>query len=179
MLTPFQTPIGPMHGIGVDRMFRLAYQVDSNSGWVIVRGSQHDITMIVPVFLSDPLWTLSAAAIQLLHGRDVVSFQWADEPGTWNWTIQQRSDYLSIVISFSQLSFGMTLMTDVPDVVFQTECRVVEFTGQVLSVLDQIERDVGLAAYLAAAPGSGGFPTEYHGLLRQLQRDYRRDNQHR
>jgi hypothetical protein len=53
---------------------------------------------------------------------------------------------------------------------FATRCRLIEFTGQILAVLDTIAREIGSEKYAARVPGSGGFPTARHATLRSLQR---------
>ena len=144
-------------------MFRIAYDVTQRD-IVTVRNADDELTMVVAAFLTDPLDTLADAAIHLLLHRDEVTFQWADEPGTWEWVIQRSGDVVQIVIAFSRLDFGKRVMTDTPSVQFQTQCRLLEFTGQVLSILDRVQREGHATAS----------DTEQYARLKKLQREYRR-----
>jgi hypothetical protein len=146
-----------------EQLFRLAYDP---RGLVTVSSDTDELVMVIADFITDPLWELSDAAIRLLRGLgDEVDIELQSEPDIYRWEIRQTGDRLRIEIAFID---GPRTMHNTGERVFDTHCRTREFTGQVLSALDQAWRDLGQDGYLAATRNQ--LPSENHTQLRSLSR---------
>jgi hypothetical protein len=116
-------------------MFRLSYP---SEGIIVVTGQSAVAHLYVAEFLRDPIMDLAEVAIQLLQGMVAdVRMEWFAEPGMYRWSIQRTEERLSIQITYER-DDGMKRRSH--NTLFEEECRLVEFTGQVLSVIDSIAR---------------------------------------
>lgn len=122
--------------MGGDDVFRLSYP---SEGIVTVQAEDSEAHLLVAVFLRDPIMNLAEAAIQLLQGVVTeIKLEWFSEPGVYQWVLKRTGERLSIQIIY----FRAGVSASGPrEVVFSADCRLVEFTGQVLSVVDRVVRE--------------------------------------
>ena len=123
----------------------LVYQLQG-AGWAnasVSNGStRHHIAVS---YLSDALGDMARATVHLLQGGRETSFNFQDEPGAHRWCIVQDDRcFLGIRIewfaqTFPPCSGGVK--------VFECDCHLLEFAGQVLAVLAGILEKEGIEGY--------------------------------
>jgi len=129
------------------KIMELVYQLEG-AGWADARISDGSRQLGMSVsYLSDALGDMAKAALHLLRGGREASFSFEDEPGQNRWLLTRgEADSLRIQIrwfddTFSSLDFGRGKE------VFFCECAVLDFAGQVHSVLHQVLEDEGAEGY--------------------------------
>lgn len=98
-------------------------------------------------YLSDALGDLASATTAALRGHPRPTASFAEEPGEYRWILEPLADgRLRVrVLEFSSLP------SDRPDeegsVLLDTVCRLRTFAGAVLSEIQRLEREHGVAGY--------------------------------
>ena len=127
---------------------RLVYQL-AGAGWADARisdnSSYRDMTVS---YLSDALGDMARAALQLLRGAREASFSFEDEPGEHRWILSRgEADSLRIRILWFEDTFSPPSQERGTEV-FKCDCAVLDFVGQVSSVLQTVLADEGIEGYM-------------------------------
>jgi hypothetical protein len=128
-------------------MMQIVYQL-FGAGWADARISDQSSYRDMAVsYLSDSLGDMARAALQLLRGAREVSFSFQDEPGEHRWTLSRgEADSLRIRILWFEDTFSPRAQEHGTEV-FECDCAVLDFVGQVSSVLQTLLQDEGIEGY--------------------------------
>jgi len=146
---------------------QLVYQL-AGSGWADARISHNSGYRDMAVsYLSDALGDMARAALQLLCGAREASFSFQDEPGEHRWILSHgEADSLYIRILWFEDSFSPRPQGRGGEV-FMCECAVLDFVGQVSSVLQNLLADEGIEGYMRRWQ-SHEFPLEAFTEIQRL-----------
>ena len=126
---------------------QLVYQL-AGAGWADARISDSSGYRDMAVsYLSDGLGDMARAALQLLRGMREVSFSFQDEPGEHRWMLSRsEADSLRIRILWFEDTFSPRPQERGTEV-FKCDCALLDFVGQVSSVLQTLLADEGIEGY--------------------------------
>ena len=150
----------------------LSYKL-TGSGWASAVVSDGDRQFEIPriSYLSDALKDLVKAAIGLLEGATRVWFLWHDEPGEHRWIVNRISDDLVIRILWFDDAFK-ALPDEKGKELFRFNCRLANFTGEVLACARSLLSEYGKEAY--RDQWRSKFPDEEFGRLERLTNERRK-----
>ena len=125
----------------------IIYQL-AGAGWADARvRADHGYRDMSVSYLSDALGDMAAAAVALVRGARSARFAFQDEPGEHRWLLERGADdSLRIRVVWFEDTFAAR-RDDRGAEVFSCECTVLDFAGQVLSVLGSILEDHGVDGY--------------------------------
>lgn len=125
-----------------------SYKLDG-AGWATATLSNGRSELNVTIsYLTDALGDLTATIVGLLENARYARFSWEDEPGEYRWIIKKGVDGKTLHLKI--LGFG-----DVYDyredekgqVLFETECQLLQFAVQVKTALKTILQEHGVKGY--------------------------------
>lgn len=125
-------------------------------------------------YLSDAIGDMAWAAVNLLRGSRNVTFNFQDEPGEHCWMLERGvSDSLHICIRWFAETFHSGNALNGAEV-FSCDCTVLDFVGEVSSVLTGLLEDADGEAYKRRWGHS--FPIDaYNEIQRRLTTNDRVD----
>ena len=126
----------------------ITYQL-GDAGWADARvrdaNCSRDISSVS--YLSDALGDMAVAAVALVQGARSVRFAFEHEPGEHRWLLERgEDDLLGISLLWFDDNFPAR-QDDAGEEVFSCQCRVLDFAGQVLSILASILEQYGVSGY--------------------------------
>lgn len=126
---------------------------------------------VIASYHSDALGDLVRAVIRLLEGQPEASAAFYDEPGEYRWRfVRKGTDRLLIrMLEFPKLWSRDIYPDEEGKPVLDAECRLRTFAGAVLSELQRLQAEYGLAGYREKWVHHE-FPVEEQEKLRKLLR---------
>jgi hypothetical protein len=148
-------------------MMQLVYKL-AGAGWADARISNTSVYRDMAVsYLSDALGAMARAALQLLRGAREASFSFQDEPGEHRWILSRgEADSLRIRILWFEDNFSPRPQERGTEV-FGCDCAVLDFVGQVSSVLQTLLADEGIDGYIRRWQ-SDEFPVDTFAEIQRL-----------
>ena len=151
-------------------MVRFEYRL-TGRGWSAATISARGQTAHLSAsFLSDALGDLARAVIALLRGAERASLDWQEEPGDYRWLLTREAERLVIRVLWFDDTFSRA-SDDRGRLVFETECRLMDFAGQLKSQLQYLLEHVGSTGYKQQWVQQE-FPLAEYETLRQLLRSH-------
>ena len=149
-------------------MIRFEYRL-TGRGWSAATIADHETKVeLTASYLSDALGNLARAVVGLLRGVETATVSWAEEPGEYRWLLARTDDQLSIRILWFNSQYPRR-PNEEGRAVFETSCRLVDFSGQVTSQLRMLLDSLGEAEYKKQWVQHEFPRAEYDALVRLRQ----------